>query len=222
MENSDEELLANGLSVRQQKFVQQLLITGDKTVAHERAGYFAGSKEGRGVMAHRLSKEPAVARAIFKAKLKRQEKCEIDAARVLEEWLYLAFSDPDDFMDFGNDQPNPPQRPANEIPEHARRAISSIKVKTHSWTVDDVEHKETNTEYRLWDKNAALRELGKHLGLTPEKVDVTSTNVNVNVDIMALLQDMSQAGRLELLAVLRKRREARQPAMVAKLEAVDN
>nr|MDQ3830961.1 hypothetical protein [Candidatus Tectomicrobia bacterium] len=72
---------------------------------------------------------------------------------------------------------------APDAPKHAMRAIASVKHKVRTIPRGPgkspiIEH---DVEFRLWDKNQALTNLGKHTGvlLEPEKSGDFILNVNV-------------------------------------------
>jgi len=78
----------------------------------------------------------------------------ITRERVLAEEQALAYADLGEIIDPETGKP----RSVNEIPEHVRRAIKSIKIKiakdgSQTWS------------YRLWNKGQALERLSRHLGL---------------------------------------------------------
>jgi hypothetical protein len=89
-------------------------------------------------------------------------------ARVLEEIARLAFSDIGQVLDFSGTHPR--LRPACDIPEDARRALTSVKVKRYAEGRGEGAGEVEVTEIKLWDKLAALEKAGRHLGLfAPDK-----------------------------------------------------
>jgi phage terminase small subunit len=159
-----------GLSPKQQRFVEEYLIDLNATAAAGRAGY-KDPNIGR-----QLITKNNVAAAIAAAQQARSERIQITADRVLQEIALIAFSDLGRVLDFAGDALK--LRPPKDIPEAARRALSSIKVKRYfEGAGDDAVEVET-TEFKLWSKDAALEKLLRHLGMLepkkPLRVDVTS------------------------------------------------
>lgn len=162
------------LSPRQDRFVGEYLIDLNATKAVVRAGY---SERTAGIYASRLLRTPSVAAAIAERKAARSEKTGVEAARVIEEMAAVAFSDIGDIIDFSG--PTPRLRKPEDVPERARRALSSVKVKRQrEGSGEDAVDVEI-IEFKLWDKNAALAQLAKHTGAVKEKVEVESSSVAV-------------------------------------------
>jgi hypothetical protein len=109
----------------------------------------------------------------------------VTADKVLEEYAIAAFSDIGDFFDLSGDKPK--LRPADKIPERARRAIESIKVRRYTEGRGEAAREIEIVEFRLWNKLAALKKLGEHLGLWGER-DVAADNVRVNITVEDVLE----------------------------------
>jgi phage terminase small subunit len=67
---------------------------------------------------------------------------------------------------------------AEGVPESAKRAVASIKHKVTTIPQKGgappvVKHE---TEFRLWDKNTALANTGKHLGMFTDRLEMTGAN----------------------------------------------
>lgn len=156
------------LTEKQRRFVAEYLVDLNATQAAIRAGYSAKSAEVNGP---RLLGNAGVAAAVAAGQAKALDKLEVTRERVLNELARVAFSDVGGVLDLTGEEPR--LKPANEIDEDARRAISSVKVKRyfegHGKDAKQVEV----TEFRLWSKDAALEKLGRHLGLLRDRVEVT-------------------------------------------------
>jgi phage terminase small subunit len=159
------------MNAKQQRFVDEYLIDLNATQAATRAGYSAKTAHAQG---HDLLKVPEVATAVAEGCRRRLLDAGVQADAVLRECAALAFSDIGDILDFSG--PDARLRPANEIPPHARRCISSIKVKRYVESKgrgDDPDEVVEVTEFKLWSKDAAQERLGKYLKLFVERMEHT-------------------------------------------------
>ncbi len=159
------------LTPKQQRFVEEYLVDLNATAAAERAGYRQPNKQGP-----RLLVNVGIAAAITAAQTRQQQRTNITADKVLHEYARVAFSDLGDVLDFSGDEPR--LRPANEIPEDARRAVASVKVRRYTEGSGDDAREVEITEFRLWPKLEALEKLAaRFLPPAPQptqKLDITS------------------------------------------------
>ncbi len=151
------------LTPRQQRFVEEYLVDLNATQAAIRAGYSAKTAVVQGP---RLLGIVQVAAAIAAGKEARNERTGITQDRVLEELGLLAFSDVTHYSvdDDGN------MELTEGAPEAAARAVSSIKRRIR---FDEDGNKTVEVELKLWDKPGPLKLAGRHVGLFPDRVEVT-------------------------------------------------
>jgi len=149
------------LTPKQRRFVEEYLIDLNATKAAERAGYSA--KTARVIGPENLSK-PAIAAEIQQRLNQRSQQCEVTAKRVTEELAAIAFSDIGELIEFTDTGYK--LKPGAVVPEKARRAIASIKIRRE--IVGEDEPPAEVVEFKLWDKVAALRQLYEYLGLLNE------------------------------------------------------
>lgn len=162
------------LTEKQQRFIEEYLVDLNAKQAAIRAGY---SEKGAEVTGSKLLANPKVSAAVSTARDQQSQRTLIEADRVIKELAVTALSDLGEVMDFSGDTLR--MRPASQIPENARRAISSIKVKRRIEGEGEDAREVEVIEFRMYDKLSALDKLAKHLGLYPggkhpKKVDVTS------------------------------------------------
>lgn len=159
------------LTARQEAFVQEYVIDLNGTAAMIRAGYAAGSA---GQEAYRLLNNPEIAARIEQAKAQRAQRTHMDQDAVLHEMSLLANSRLDWFLIDDHGQ----VALASHAPEGAMGAVASIKKKTkHFFGKGDApDWTEYEVEIKLWDKPAPLKLMGRHIGLFPDKVEVTGAN----------------------------------------------
>jgi phage terminase small subunit len=154
------------LTARQARFVAEYLVDLNACQAAIRAGYSPKVAETCGP---RLLRNAQVADAISKAKEARTVRTEITQDRVLEELAALAFSDVTHYSvdDAGR------LTVADGAPPSSRRAISSIKKRRIVDKDGGVTHE---VEIKLWDKPGPLKLAGRHVGLFPDRVEITGKN----------------------------------------------
>lgn len=156
------------LTPKQQAFVDEYLIDLNATQAALRAGYSERTAYSQG---QRLLKHVEVQQAIQQAQQERKQRTQVDADRVLLELSRIAFSDVMEHYEadeFGR------LSLTDTAPSGASAAVASIKRKTRTFTTKEGDTTTTHeVEYKVWDKNTALANLGKHLGLFVERHEVT-------------------------------------------------
>jgi len=155
---------AKGLTPKQRRFVDEYLVDLNATQAAIRAGY---SRKNADVAGPRLLGNVGIADAVAKAKEARAERTEITQDRVVKELARLAFSDISHYTvdDLGRVKVN------DDAPEDAMAAVASVKRRV-SYD-EDGEEAGVTTELKLWDKPSMLKLAGRHVGLFPDRVEVT-------------------------------------------------
>jgi len=149
-----------GITPKQRRFVDEYLIDLNATRAAVRAGYTSNNAN---VVGPRLLQHAGVAAEIAKARAQLAEKMEITRERVLKEVARLAFSDHRKLL---NADGSP--KLLHELDDDTAAAIAGIEVTERVLPGGDG-RTEVVSKIKLWDKNAALDKLCKHLGLTAEK-----------------------------------------------------
>lgn len=159
------------LSPKQERFCQEYPKDLNATQAAIRAGYSA--RTARSVGSENLAK-PDIGARISALLSARAERTETTVDQVLSEVDALALSDIGDIVEFNGDQ-GIRFRSTDQIPERARRAIASVKVRRYPHRDNPSETYEL-VEFKLWDKNAALRLALQHRGLLTERHELTGKN----------------------------------------------
>lgn len=159
------EKATDPLNENERMFVQEYLIHRNGIRAYKKV-YGGISYSASGVGAHNLLKKPKI-KAEISAYLKEQAKrTQITADRVLKEIGRIAFVDPEELQDDEGKV-----RLLRDVPQEVRKAIAGFEVsRTRTYTDKEsgVTTEEQVIKYKLWDKNAALAKLCKHLGLETE------------------------------------------------------
>jgi phage terminase small subunit len=148
-------MAARPLTPKQQRFVEEYVVDGNATAAYKRAGYRAKTDKVAAANAAALLANHKVAAAIAAARGDLTARAEVTADRVLAELDTLALSDVGDVLDFTGNVPR--LKPPSAIPESARRCLASVKVKRYTEGAGDDALEVEVTEFKLWDKVAALR-----------------------------------------------------------------
>lgn len=152
------------MTPKQQRFVEEYLIDLNATAAYRRAGYEAEGNAAE-VNAARLLRNAQVADAIASRRAILSDKVEVTQERIVAEFSRMAFYDPASIA--GQPMTGPKDIPS--LPEDVRRSIVG-------WGWD----KAGNFTLKLADKNAALTNLGRHLGMFTDKVE-TSGSIAITV-----------------------------------------
>lgn len=159
------------MTKKQKIFVEEYLIDLNATQAAIRAGY---SPDTAGAIGSENLKKPEIRACIDKAMAERSKRTGISQDRVLMELARIGFSKITDVIDPDT------AKVKEDAADDDLACIQSIKIK-------EGEHG-TEREVKLYDKRSALVDIGKHLGMFKE-------NVNLNVDISEKLEDVfSQIG----------------------------
>ena len=154
------------LTPKQKAFVDEYLIDLNATQAAIRAGYKPDNAQQMG--SENLSK-PVISSAIAKAMAERSKRTGINQDRVIRELARIGFAKITDIVD--------PE--TAKIRENASEddlaCIQSIKIKPNEFG--------TEREVKLYDKKSALVDLGKHLGMFKDRMDLSADmDLHITVD----------------------------------------
>lgn len=143
--------MANKLTPKQRRFIDEYLIDLNATQAAIRAGYSEKTAYSIGVQ---LLKKLEIQAEIQKRRSRLQNKLEITQERVLQELAAIAFANGADYAKVVNSGllPTVEMIPTKELPPEKLPAIAGIKANQYG------------VEVKLHDKVKALELLGKYLG----------------------------------------------------------
>jgi phage terminase small subunit len=163
------------LSDKHQRFVAEYLVDLNATAAYKRAGYNATTRAAT-VNAARLLTNADIAAAIAAGQAKVLQKLELTAERVLQEVARIAFFDLRKMFD---SEGNP--IPVHKLDADTAAAINGLDV------LEEFEGSGKDRvlighvkKYKIADKNAALGNALKVLGLLREKLEVTEVPVELD------------------------------------------
>lgn len=153
------------LTDKQARFVEEYLVDLNATQAAIRAGY--SERSARQMAAENMAK-PVIAQAIAEAQQARSERTEITQDMVLRELAKIGFSDIRKLFTPGGNL-----LAVSDLDDDAAACISSIEITTRKARGGDDDEVEEVSKVRLWDKRAALVDIGKHLGMFKDKVELS-------------------------------------------------
>jgi phage terminase small subunit len=148
-------VLANA---RHERFAQELAKGASQTDAYVAAGY----KDDRGA-ASRLSAKVSIQERLAEILGKAAERVEITQAMVLAELGKIGFSDIRKLFTSGG-----ALKRVEDLDDDAAACLSSIEVVTRKVPGGEDAEVEYTAKVKLWDKRAALVDIGKHLGMFKE------------------------------------------------------
>ena len=154
------------MTKKQKRFVEEYLIDLNATQAAIRAGYSPHTAKDIGC--ENLAK-PNIAAAISQAMAERSRRTGINQDRVLQELARIGFAKITDVVDPETAKIRP------DASDDDLACIQSIKIKPSEFG--------TEREVKLYDKKSALVDLGKHLGLFKDKVELNGDmDLHITVD----------------------------------------
>jgi phage terminase small subunit len=156
------------------------------------------------VKASRLLAKPDVANRVAEIRQALVVKTEITAQRVLEELAKIGFANYGDFLtvdEFGRSTVD-----IKKLSKDQLAAISEMEINTS-------EDGKQRIKVKLHDKRAALMDIGKHLGMFRDKIEVSGPDggaIQVKKRIDVNLLDQEERNQLKdiLLAMAERRRDA--------------
>jgi phage terminase small subunit len=171
------------MTARQARFVEEYLIDLNGTKAAIRAGY---SKTTARVIASKNLKKRNIAAAIAKAQQARSERTSITADQVLLELKQLAFSS---IANYRVDPTTGEVTLTEDAPPEAMSAVSNVKRKVSHKAFGANKVDETEVEIALWDKPSMLKLAGRHVGLFPNRIELTGKGGNPLMPAVSSLSD---------------------------------
>ena len=166
------------MSPKRKLFVEEYLVDLNATQAAIRAGYSAKTAEQQG---HQLLKDTSVAATIAEAQAKRSERTEITQDMVLRELAKIGFSDMRRLLRWTGNLPKMDIDAAEDTGEVEISVANFIQLfdsddlddETAGAIAEISQTKEGVLKVKLHDKQAALVNIGKHLGMFKDKVELS-------------------------------------------------
>jgi len=155
------------LTGKQQRFIAEYLVDLNATQAAIRAGY---SKKTAFVVGHENLRKPYIQEALLKAREAQEQRTQIKADDVLRELYRLASFDPRKLF---NADGSP--KDITELDDDTAACIGGIDIVERITNAEEGEL-ERIKKLKIWDKNRALENLGKHFALFVERQEHTGKN----------------------------------------------
>ena len=154
------------MTKKQKRFVEEYLIDLNATQAAIRAGY---SPETAGAIGAENLKKPEIKSRIDKAMAERSRRTGVNADRVIRELARIGFARLTDVVDPETAEIR------RDASEDDLACIQSVKVKPGEFG--------TEREVKMYDKRAALVDLGKHLGIFNDRLRLDAdTELIIKID----------------------------------------
>lgn len=158
------------LTGKQQRFVAEYLVDLNATEAAKRADYSERTAYSQG---QRLLKNAEIQTAIGEAQKVREKRTGITADRVLNELALLGFSN---MLDYATVQPDGTAYvDLSELTRDQAAAIQEMTVDEYAEGRGEDARPVKKVKVKLADKRATLVDIGKHLGMFVDKLDVNLT-----------------------------------------------
>ena len=148
------------LTAKQAAFVREYLIDNNATQAAIRAGYSRKTAYSQG---QRLLKNVEVAAAVARRQAELQKRAEIKAEAVVQELAKLGFANMGDYIQVTSD--GDPYIDLSRLTSKQAAAVQEVMVDEFVEGRGQNKREVRRVRIKLADKEKALRDLAKHLGL---------------------------------------------------------
>lgn len=143
------------LTARERKFVNEYLVDLNATQAAIRAGY--SKKSARSIGSESLTK-PDIQEYLQKRQAELQKKTSVTPERIIEELSHIAFDDIRNYLSFYPDADGQIKVDIKDSRKIDTRSIAEVSV-----------GRDGQFKFKLYCKDNALAQLGKHLGMWDKK-----------------------------------------------------
>lgn len=159
------------LNDKQRRFVDEYLVDLNATQAAIRAGY---SAKTAGQIGERLLKKVEVQQALTERMKAREQRTEITQDKVLAELAKIGFADIRKAVKWGEGiAVRDPESGAIEIANGISLVASDEIDDATAASISEVSQTAQGLKVKLHDKRAALVDIGRHLGMFKDKVELT-------------------------------------------------
>ena len=180
----------------QQAFIAEYLVDHNAKRAAIRAGYSPATAETTG---HKNLQKPQIASAIQEVMDERSRRTGITSDHVLEEIASIANDDISNYLDFHAEKVQVGEE--DGVPIYERRIIVEVKdSKTiNTKNISEISiGKDGQFKFKLYNRDEALVNLGKHLKLFTDKTEITGPNGG-KIELDIALEGMSDDDLLKTI-----------------------
>lgn len=171
------------LTEKQKAFVREYLVDLNATQAAIRAGYSEKTARQAG---HRMLTNADIQQAIQSALQKREQKLEITQQSVVNELAKIGFANMADYMRVGPG--GDPVLDFSKLTRDQSAALSEVTVEDFTDGRGDDARDVRRVKFKLADKRAALVDIGRHLGMFPNKLEIKG-KVQVDHSLQGMTDD---------------------------------
>ena len=179
------------LTPKQARFVEEYLVDLNATQAAIRAGY--SEQTARAIGYENLTK-PDIQKAITAAREKQQQRTEITADRVLEEYAKIAFFDPRKLFT-ADGGVKPPEQWDDDVAA-VIGALDVVEIGDNGEMIGRVK------KLKLIDKKGALDSIGRHLGMFVDRTELSGRDGEAIV-----ISDAERSAKIAGLLAMAKARK---------------
>lgn len=163
--------MSKPLTHRQRRFVEEYLVDLNATQAAIRAGY---SKKTAEQGAAQLLRNIKVLDAIAKAQEARSIRTGITQDMVLEELAKIGFANMKNYIGITSD--GDPFMDLSELTEDKAAALAEVTVEDFKEGRGEDARDVRRIRFKLYDKRAALVDIGRHLGMSTDSANAAITS----------------------------------------------
>ena len=185
------------LNAKQRRFVDEYLVDLNATQAAIRAGY---SSKTAAVIGGENLRKPYIQEAISERMKDRELRTEITQDKVLKELAKIGFSDIRKAVKWGDSVAVMNEESGEMVIAHGLCLISSDAVDdSTAAAIAEVSEGKQGLKVKFHDKRAALVDIGRHLGMFKDKVEVSGPNGGP-VQNISMTQDEFRSMAKDLLS----------------------
>jgi phage terminase small subunit len=191
-----------GLTAKQELFVQRYVVHWSATKAAREAGY---SETGASQIGYALLQRPKIKRRIRFAKQELFDRSEVDRDWLLERMRRMVDTDMRDVAEWG---PETSERRAKDgaliVSAGVQLIPSDDLTRNASYSVMEIGNTKEGVKIKLHDKRAVMMDMAKMLGLITEKVDHSGKIETTGPDIANMTPEQLSAYEAFLIAMASK------------------
>lgn len=182
------------LNAKQRRFVDEYLIDLNATQAAIRAGYSAKTANEQG---SRLLANVSVQAALSERMKDRESRTEITQDKVLAELAKIGFADIRNALAWGPEVMVVDEETGETAVSNGVALVPSGKIDNDTAAaISEISQTAQGIKIKMHDKRAALVDIGRHLGMFKDKVEVTGKDGGPIKSVTAVTSDPMEAAKL--------------------------